>query len=100
MMSAQNPTQLILLHGASLYTHIALTAVICIGLIILFFAFNKRFVKLFCACSIETFIWLMVRAIWGKDSLAAQILCYVTAAAVIVMTLAVVNRINWNSKKR
>jgi hypothetical protein len=100
MMLAQNPTQLILLQGASLYTHIALTAVICIGLLILFFAINKRFVKLFCACGIEVAVWLMVRAIWGKDSLGSQILCYVTAVAVIALTLAIVNRINWNSKRQ
>ena len=100
MTTAQSSTQLILLHGAALYTHIALTVLVWIGLLVLFFLINKRFVKLFCACLIEVTAWLMVRAIWGKESIAAQILCYVTAVAVIFMTLAVVNRINWNSKRK
>ena len=100
MSPAQTPVSSILLHGAALVSHIVITALICIGLLVLFFAINKRFVKVFCACVIEVMIWLLVRAIWGKDSLGAQILCYITAAAAIVLTLSIVNRIDWNSKRQ
>lgn len=98
MSPVSSPMQnALLLHGASLYTHIIVTAVICAVFLVLFFLINKRFVKIMCACGIEVFVWLLVRALWGKDSIAAQILCYVTAAAVIVLTLAIVNRIDWSN---
>lgn len=92
------PIQLaILLQGAELYGWIISVALICAGLLTLFFVINKRFVKILCACGMEVSVWLLVRAIWGKDSLPAQILCYVTAAAAIVLTLAIVSRIDWSN---
>lgn len=97
MIGLSVPMQLTVLHGKNMYIHLIATALVCAALIAAFFLINKRFVKIVCACGIEVMIWLAARAVWGKDSLPAQILCYITAAAVIIVTIAIVNRIDWSN---
>ena len=97
MLNLQMPLQLTVLHGKNLYIHLIATLVVCAVLMVLFFLINKRFVKILCVCAVEVMIWLATRAVWGKDSIPAQILCYITAAAAIVITIAIVNRIDWSN---
>ena len=69
--------------------------VICVLLIALFFIFRQRLMKILCACGAEFCLWLACKMAFGDDFILTHIMTWVTAAAVICLMIAIVNRINW-----
>jgi hypothetical protein len=66
-------------------------------LIIPMLIFRQRIVKILCACSIEVCLFLACRLYFGYDSIVTQIMCWFTAAVACIVTVAIVNRINWGN---
>lgn len=64
------------------------------------FAFKSRFFKIVSACAIEVIVWLMLKNLFGKEAIISQIFTWFTAAAVIILMVSIVNRINWGSARR
>ena len=58
---------------------------------------RQRIVKILCACSIEVCLFLACRLYFGYDSIVTQIMCWFTAAVACIVTVAIVNRINWGN---
>ncbi len=73
-----------------IYTLIA--AVICLAIVLLF---KSHFTKILFGCAFFIFLWMATKYAFGSDSIITQIMCWVTAAAVCALTIAIVNRIDW-----
>lgn len=65
--------------------------------LILAFLFRTRFLKILFACGTEICLFLVCRSIFGPEALITQIMCWVTAAVVCIVTVSTVNRINWSA---
>ncbi len=65
-------------------------------LLVLMFFFRRRFLKILCACGSEVCLFLACKLFFGPDHLVTWIMCWITAAAACIVTVAIVNRINWN----
>ena len=59
--------------------------------------FRQRIVKILCSCGIEVFLFLACRLYFGSESIVTQIMCWITAAVACIVTVAIVNRINWGN---
>ncbi|MBE6585512.1 MAG: hypothetical protein E7645_03175 [Ruminococcaceae bacterium] len=70
--------------------------IICILFVILLFLFRPRFLKIICACGAEVCLWLACKMSFGPDAIITQIFTWITAAAAIIMMIAIVNRIDWS----
>jgi hypothetical protein len=57
---------------------------------------RQRIVKILCSCSVEVCLFIACRLYFGSDSIVTQIMCWLTAAVACIITVAIVNRINWN----
>ena len=57
--------------------------------------FRQRIVKILCSCGIEVCLFLACRLYFGSESVVTQIMCWFTAAVACIITVAIVNRINW-----
>ena len=66
-------------------------------LIIPMLIFRQRIVKILCSCGIEVFLFLACRLYFGSESIVTQIMCWITAAVACIVTVAIVNRINWGN---
>lgn len=67
---------------------------------ILLFLFKKRFLKISCACGMEVMLWLISKTLFGTTAIITQIFTWFTAAAAIIIVIALVNRIDWNGIRR
>lgn len=75
-----------------------ITCLVISGLLIIpMLIFRQRIVKILCACSIEVCLFLACRLYFGSESVVTQIMCWVTAAVACIVTVAIVNRINWGN---
>ena len=70
--------------------------ILAVLLTVVVFWSRSRSVKIFCACGAEVFLFLACKMAFGSDALVTQIMCWLTAAVVCILTVGVVNRINWN----
>lgn len=59
--------------------------------------FRRRVIKILCACGTEICLFLACRHFFGSDSIITQIMCWFTAAAACILTVVIVNRINWGN---
>jgi D-alanyl-lipoteichoic acid acyltransferase DltB (MBOAT superfamily) len=67
-------------------------ALVCLAIVLLF---KSHFVKILFGCAFFIFLWMATKHAFGSNSLVTQIMCWVTAAAVCALTIAIVNRIDW-----
>ncbi len=81
-------------------TKVIVELVLAVVFLLLLFIFRKRFLKILSACSFVVCLFLACIAFFGEHSLITWIMRWITAAAACVLTVAVVNRINWKQKKR
>ena len=61
------------------------------------FLLRRRFLKIICACGAEVCLFLACKTFFGPDSIITKFLCWITAAAVCIITISIVNRINWSN---
>ncbi len=66
-------------------------------MLVAFFLFRHRMIKTFCVFGAEICLWLSCRMAFGKEFILSQIMNWITALAVLGLTIAIVNRINWGS---
>lgn len=71
--------------------------VIAVILLALLFLVRKRFLKIMCICGSEICLFLACKMFFGEDSIITMIMCWITAAAACVVTVAIVNRIDWKN---
>lgn len=69
--------------------------VIAALLLVLTFLVRKRFLKIVCLCGAEICLFLACKLAFGGDALITEIMRWVTAAVACVITVSIVNRINW-----
>ena len=80
--------------------HLIAQILLIIAFTLFVFAFKKRFFKILSACAMEVTVWLMLKNLFGPDAIITQLFTWFTAAAAIVITVAIVNRINWRGLRR
>ena len=78
-------------------TAVAIELIIAAFALILTFLFSKRFLKILCLCTTEVCLFLACRQYFGSDSLITEIMRWLTALVVCVITVSIVNRINWSN---
>ena len=71
--------------------------VVALCLLALMFFTRSRGLKIFCGGGSEIFLFLACKLYFGSDSTITRILCWVTAAVVCIVTVAIVNRIDWSN---
>ena len=71
--------------------------VIAFLLAVLMFLFRRRFLKITCACGTVICLFLACKLVFGSESLVTDILRWITAAAACILTVTIVNRINWSN---
>jgi hypothetical protein len=57
--------------------------------------FRQRVIKILCACGTEVCLFLACKLFFGSDSIVTQVMCWFTAAVACIITVVIVNRINW-----
>lgn len=70
--------------------------VIAVLLLTFMFIFRRRFLKILCGCGAEVCLFLSCKLAFGPDALLTQIMCWITAAVACIITVSIVNRINWS----
>ena len=70
--------------------------VIAVLLLVCTFLLRRRFLKIICICGTEVCLFLACKLVFGSDSLVTEIMRWFTAAVACVVTVSIVNRINWN----
>ncbi len=68
-------------------------AVISLALV---FVFRRRFLKILCGCASEICLFMACKEYFGSNALITQIACWVTAVIVCIVTVTIVNSIDWN----
>ena len=77
------------------YTRIVyalIAALLCLAIVLLF---KSHFSKILFGCAFFICLWMATKYAFGSDSIITQVMCWITAAAVCVLTVAIVNRIDW-----
>lgn len=69
--------------------------VIALALFVIMLMVRHSSVKVLCACGVEICLFLACRFFFGSDSIITQIMCWITAAVACIVTVALVNAINW-----
>jgi hypothetical protein len=77
---------------AGVVTHLILAVLLMVAAFLL----RSRSLKIFCACTSEVFLFLSCKMAFGPEAIVTQIMCWLTAAVVCILTVGIVNRINWN----
>lgn len=72
-----------------------LVAALC--LVVFMCLTRSRGLKIFCGGGAEICLFYAVKLYCGSDSIITQIMCWLTAAVVCIVTVAIVNRINWSN---
>lgn len=70
---------------------------IALCLLVLMFFTRSRGLKIFCGGGAEICLFFACKLFFGSDSVITQIMCWLTAAVVCIVTVAVVNRIDWSN---
>ena len=71
--------------------------VVALLLLVCMFLFRRRFLKIFCACGTVICLFLACKLAFGSDSLITNVMRWITAAAACILTVSIVNRINWSN---
>ena len=71
--------------------------VIALLLLALMFFTRSRGLKIFCGCGAEICLFFACKLFFGSDSLITLIMRWLTAAVVCIVTVSIVNRINWSN---
>lgn len=71
--------------------------VIAFVLIVMMLIFRRRILKILCGCGAEVCLFLACKLFFGGDSIITQVMCWFTAAVACIVTVALVNRINWGN---
>lgn len=66
-------------------------------MVVAFFLFRPRMMKILCGFLAEVCLWLACRMAFGKEFILSEIMNWVTAIAVLGLMIAIVNRIDWGS---
>lgn len=64
--------------------------------LVLAFLLRKRFLKIICLCGMEICLFLACKLAFGPDSWVTTVMRWITAAVACIVTVTIVNRINWN----
>ena len=70
---------------------------IALVLMVIMFLVRRRFLKILCICSAEICLFLACKLAFGPDAIITQIMCWFTAAVVCIITVSIVNLINWSN---
>ena len=73
-------------------TELVLAALLTVTL----FLVPHKLLKVLCACGAEVCLFLACKATFGPDSIITQIMCWLTAAVACIVTVSIVNSINWS----
>ena len=71
--------------------------VIAFLLMVLLFLVRRRFLKILCICGAEICLFLACKLAFGPDAIITQIMCWFTAAVACIITVSIVNLINWSN---
>ncbi len=96
-LSLLTPQALSILNGEMRTHALIIEGIIFLLMTVGFILFRHRMVKILCAFGSECCLWLACRELFGKGALLSQIMNWVTAAAVLGVMIAIVNRINWGN---
>ncbi|MBQ9162491.1 MAG: hypothetical protein IJX74_04365 [Clostridia bacterium] len=80
--------------------HLIAQILFLVAFTLFLFSFKRKFFKIVCACAIEVTLWLMLKNLFGPEAIITQIFTWFTAAAAIILMIAIVNRINWSALRR
>ncbi len=80
-------------------TAVIAEVILAVLFFVLMFFFRHRFLRILSACLSEICLFMACVAFFGDHSLITWIMRWITAAAACVLTVAVVNRVNWKQKK-
>ncbi len=71
--------------------------VLVVALLLLVFMFwtRSRGLKIICGGGAEICLFVACRLFFGSESIITHIMCWLTAAVICIITVAIVNRINW-----
>lgn len=72
---------------------LAIAFVLLVAMLII----RRRSLKIMCVCGAEICLFLACKLFFGSDSIITQIMCWFTAAVACVITVAIVNAINWGN---
>ena len=72
---------------------LAIAFVLLVAMLII----RRRSLKIMCVCGAEICLFLACKLFFGSESIITQIMCWFTAAVACVITVAVVNAINWGN---
>ena len=95
-----SPVALRIIYEKMSVGHLIAQILLIVAFTLFLFALKKRFFKIVSACAIEVTVWLMFKNLFGPNAIITQIFTWFTAAAVIVIAVAIVNRINWSALRR
>ena len=70
--------------------------VIALVLVVLMFFIRVRFLKIICVCGAEVCLFLACKLAFGSDAFITQVMCWITAAVACIVTVSVVNVIDWS----
>ena len=76
----------------------ALIAELVIAAILLLctFLFRRRFLKIICICGAEICLFLACKLAFGPEAWITNVMRWITAAVACIITVSIVNRINWS----
>ena len=66
-------------------------------LLVFAFLFRRRFLKVLCLCGTEICLFLACKQAFGSDALITDVMRWFTAAVACIVTVSIVNRINWKN---
>lgn len=67
-----------------------------LALVAVLLLFKSSLVRLVSLCAMEICFWQVCKYAIGPDSLLTKITTWITAAVLIILTLAIVNSIHWH----
>lgn len=79
------------------YTTVFFELIVAFVLAVLVFTFRRRFMKILCACGSEICLFMACKLFFGNDAIITQVMCWLTAAVACVITVSIVNRIDWGN---
>ena len=97
LMSTMNLSTLLALPTADIPWGILIAELIAAVLLLVFtFLVRKRFLKIICICGSEVCLFLACKLTFGSEALVTNIMRWITAAVACIITVSIVNRINWS----
>ena len=70
--------------------------VVAVLLLILTFLFRRQFLKILCICGAEVCLFLACKLAFGPEAWITNVMRWITAAVACIITVSIVNRINWS----